>query len=227
MSDRAGEDWREQCNTLRKLLFDPQSRVDLLTGVGLLRWTDAAQLASTARRVAAQVRTSQRRGAAPLDQMFARTVQDLDTSGFAELLDKFCASVWFTRYGEAPHRDDQLCIEEAMYRFLCEHNIGLADVRHMEFADAMIRALGVQKRPAFQIPDEVHSAPFGYLVLARRADQDLLFATVGDRLIRGPIGAITAEVIRRRAIRPTDSPVAATAWRTAADQLAQLGLVFA
>lgn len=226
MPDEALREWRQQCATLRELLFDPRSRVDLQAGVGLLRWTDVEQLESTARKLSAQVRTSRRRGAVPLEEMYRRTLHDLDPSGFAELLDGFCASEWFTRHGEAPYRDDQLCIEEAIYRFLCAENIGPADVRHLEFVDAMIRALGVQRRPAFQIPGEIQSAPFGYVALAKLADEDHLFAIAGSRMICGPIGALTAEVVRRRAVRPADSPIAASVWHAAVDQLARLGLVF-
>ena len=225
MSESSGE-WRSQCDLLRRLLFEPGRRAELQVGAGLLRWTDARQLDSTVRRLIARVGSSHRRGALPVKEMFGRTLEGMNDSDFAALLAKFCASTWFARHGEVVDQCDQLCIEEAMYRFLCAQNIGPADLRRLEFVDAMIRALTVQKRPAFQIPAEIESAPFGYVALATLAGEDHLFAVVGGRMLRGPIGALTAEVIRRRAIRPADAAIATTAWDAAVTQLAALGLVY-
>lgn len=219
-------EWRRQCALLRALLFDAERRNACHIGEGLLRFTDAQQLTRTAERIATSVWTNRRRGAAAVKEMYRRTLSATEARQHTALMKRFCASDWFRRFGERTDRDQQLSVEEAFYRFLCSEDIGVNDVRHLEFIDAMMRALVVQQRPAFQIPDELQSAPFGYFALAADGAQDYLFAIVDTRMVHGPIDTVTAEIVRHRAIRPSVSPVTANAWDAARAQLADIGMVF-
>lgn len=135
--------------------------------------------------------TRKRRGAAPLAEIYAGTLAGADVGALAR---RFIASPWFARYGEVPDRSDQLCIEDAFYRFLCDEHIGDPDVRLAEMLDAMIRAVAVQPCPAFVVPDEIQRVPGGYLAVASIAGRRVAFAAVGARVLRGPADAVLAQL---------------------------------
>jgi hypothetical protein len=184
-------------------------------------------LAALAPRFAADLRARRRRGAAPLETMYARTLAGVGPADRDELLARFCASTWFGRYGELPDRTDQLSLEEAFYRFACDAAVGDADVRRVEFADAIVRALAVQPQPAFGIPPEVQRTRGGYVTVVAGAGASYLFAATGAAVVRGPVSPIVAAAVRSRGQRPAGSPFAAGAWRAAVAQLAHLGVAFA
>ena len=172
MNDAASPEWNAQRERLRGLIFDRGARARFVSravdeGDQLTLWTDREQVRRTGEKLEADLRLRSRRGAARLERMFERTLAGRDLRAVVlELVD----SRWFARYGEAADRDDQLSLEEALYRFLCDARIGDPEVRLAEFVEAMVRALLVQPRPAFAVP-----------LLRRHEDSAELCARPGDR----------------------------------------------
>ncbi len=154
---------------------------------------DAIRAFAFGDRAAADLLRRKRRGAASLAEIYAGTLRDADLDALAR---RFVASAHFASYGEAPDRTDQRCIEDAFYRFLCDEAVGDPEVRRAELLDAMIRALAVQPRPAFVIPDEIERTPTGYLAVTVVAGRRLAFAASGSRVLRGPADAVLAQTQR-------------------------------
>jgi len=80
---------------------------------------------------------------------------------------------------------------------LCDEEVGAAELRRAEFADAMIRALLVQPRPAFRVPAEIErTSSGGYCAVVRVAGQPYVFAAHAGAMVRGPADASTVASIR-------------------------------
>jgi hypothetical protein len=180
-------DWNEQCAALRSLIFDPAGRRQITRSDAFYAHTDLGDVERTAVRMAQLVLGRSRRGALPIMEMYARSLAGTTPELRAAIPRQFFHSAWFDRYGELPDRGEQLSIEEAFYRFLCDEQIGDPEIRQAEFADAVICALAVQPRPAFRIPPEVRVMPYGYRAIVQLGGRDLEFATDGKRILRAPI----------------------------------------
>lgn len=220
--------WDAQRTVLRALVFDaPAEPRKVTAGRSFLVRTDLRHVERTHARLQSDVLARRRRGAVPLTDAFVGSLADVPVEAHAELASRFCRSRWFADHGEVPDRADQICAEEAFYRFLCDEQIGTAELRLAEFADAMISALAVQPRAAFRVPAEIERAAFGYFALVEVAGRTLVFAASADRVVRGPIDATAAEVLRHRGNRPAGSDVSAAAWRAVTERLASIGLSLA
>ncbi len=213
--------WRQQCAVLRGLVLDGSAASHPLGGPGFFARSDLSQVERTAARVRSDVFSRKRRGARSLTDLYAGTLAGVDHPALAKA---FFRSPWFLAYGELPDRPAQYSAEEAFYRFLCDENIGPADLRFAELADAMIQALVVQPRPAFRVPPEIEQAPFGYFALAELAGRTWLFAAARGSIVRGPVDAAVAAVLRHRGLEPSDAVISATAWRAAVTVLESSGL---
>ena len=223
--------WAAQRAVLRALVFDAaQDRANsswVATGPAFLVRTDMGQVERTAARLRSDLLTRRRRGAAPLTESFAGSLAGVSGESHSEIASRFCRSRWFAEHGEVPDRADQLSAEEAFYRFLCDEQIGAAEVRLAEFAGAMISALAVQPRSAFRVPSEIERAGFGYFALVEVSGKTLIFAASHDRIVRGPIDRSAAEVLRHRGIRPPTSELSASLWHAVVRGLASIGLSLA
>ena len=175
---------------------------------------------------AASLVAGRRRGAYSLDKMFAAARKHLDASEQRQQVERFCQSRWFAEYGECPSHDQQILLEEAFYRFLCDENAGDPQRRHAEFLDAVIRAIAVQPRPAFQIPAEIHEHGGLHYALTQIAGRHYLFAHIAGRVIRGPVSRAQYEYVEKRGCRQSKSPISERDWAEAGKSLAALGVSF-
>ncbi len=220
--------WDAQRAVLRSLVFDGGAdragASKITAGSTFLVRTDARQVERTAARLTRDVLARRRRGALPLTECFSGS---LAAGACADLASRFCQSRWFAEHGELPDRSDQLSAEEAFYRFLCDEQIGPPELRHAEFADAIISALAVQPRAAFRVPREVERASFGYFALVELSGRTLVFAATRDRMVRGPIDRLAAEVLRQRGTRPHGSEISRSVWQAVVERLALTGLTLA
>lgn len=217
--------WDAQRTLLRALVFDARAGSRTVTaGRSFLVRTDLRQVARTSARLQSDVLARRRRGAVPLTEAFAGSLAAVPVEAHADLASRFCRSPWFADHGEVPDRADQTCAEEAFYRFLCAEQIGPPELRLAEFSDAVISALAVQPRSAFRVPVEIERASFGYFALVEVSGRTLVFAASKDRVVRGPIDAMAAEVLRHRGNRPPGSEASPAVWRAVTDRLASIGL---
>ncbi len=218
--------WDAQRAVLRALIFDGGLDRSLTAGPTFLVRTELRQVERTAARLGSDVLTRHRRGAVPLTESFSGSLAGVPLEAHPMLAARFRRSSWFAGHGEVPDRRDQLSAEEAFYRFLCDEKIGSADRRLAEFAEAMISALAVQPCAAFRVPPEIERAGFGYFVVIEAAGRTLLFATAHERIVRGPIDWMTAEVLRHRGNRPRGSKISGSVWGAVNERLASIGLAF-
>jgi hypothetical protein len=196
-------DWASQRAAVRALVFDGGSPSGVDADDPFFQFTDTAEVARTTARLAGDLLSRKRRGAAPLAEVFAGTLAGADVR---TLTRRFCRSPWFARYGEVPDRADQPSIEDAFYRFLCDEGVGDPDVRRVEMVDAIIRAFAVQPRPAFRLPPEIERTPAGYVAIVEVAGRRLAFAAVGSRVLRGPADAVLGELARAELDRSSLPP---------------------
>jgi hypothetical protein len=179
-------DWAAQRAAMRALVL---AGATPRAGEALFRFTDAGEVVRAHDRLIHGVLARKRRGVGTLAEAFAATLAGADLATVAR---EFVRSPWFARHGELPDRPDQLCAEEAFYRYLCDAGIGDPEVRRVELVDAMIRALAVQPRPCFRVPPPIERTPHGYLAVISIAGRRIAFATAHGRVLRGPESAVRA-----------------------------------
>lgn len=226
-SNNCSAEWQDQCQHVRDLAFGVRT-LGQLGGAdyAFTRFTDKDEVRRFSERMFAGLRNRQRRGAKSFDAIFTGTLTGLDQSQRSLLTRNFSESPWFARYGELPDVEDQLSFEEACYRFFVDEGVGPPQLRFLEFVDAMICALVVQRRPAFAVPVEIERADFGWFVLAPLAERTLLVAAVRGSLVRGPVSQSMAAYIHRRGLRSKEPAVSEASWRQASQALGKLGIYF-
>jgi hypothetical protein len=193
----ASPEWWRQTELLRALLFDAGARDGFCRGEGsaedaLFRHTETEQVRRTGEKITADVLRRSRRGAQAVAKMYRRTLAHWEAEeegrSLRELLERFVASEPWARHGEDPGCATQWSLEEAFYRFACEADVGEAETRRVEFLEAMMRALAVQPRPAFRVPDEIEQMEAGPTASCGLRGRRVVFAVREGRLIRGVVG---------------------------------------
>lgn len=186
---------------------------------------DCKQLESTAARIAGDLLTRKHRGSDGLEESFRETLAGVDVR--EALLSRFVASRFYAAYRELEGaRGKGLCIEEAFYRFLDDEDVGERTTRRREYLDALFRALCLQPRPLFRVPDEVVRLPAGgYRHVERTPAGPFLYAVVGGRLVRGPLTELLARVLEHEGVRSPDDTVPPHAWSACVEKLTTLGLL--
>jgi hypothetical protein len=154
---------------------------------------DLRELERSARLACRGILTRSHRGVGDLRAAFPRTIAawtDAHAGGFEELAMTFAESTSFDAYRALP-ASGAISLEEAFYRFAEAEGIGRADVRQLEFAHALMRALAVTKRPAFRLPTFIRRTLKGHFAVIGWN----LVAALDGHLITGPVTPFVAAIL--------------------------------
>jgi hypothetical protein len=162
---------------------------------------DADELAEAARSVRRMVLGRTHRGTGGIAQWYPLTLaawrrahpEDTDLDGLAAT---FCASAhcWAWREsGGGGGWPPGISLEEALFHFFEEHDVGDAATREEELCGAVVRALAVTPNARFSWPAMVHAAPGGCYAVT---SDGMLHAALDGRYLRGPITSLIAAVLR-------------------------------
>jgi hypothetical protein len=135
------------------------------------------------------VRERVHRGSGGITTWFPRTIagHDLD-----QLIARFCASPACRAWRDMPFGVEGCSLEEALYRFFVDEEIGDPIVREDEFAGAIVRSLAVTPRARFTWPPEVRPAPGGCFAVTSAL---VLHAAVDCHYLRGTITPMIAAAL--------------------------------
>lgn len=176
--------------------------LDLAPGVlEALSTIDRAQLVRTADRVCADILTRQYRGSGGLQKLYpqtfaawARAHPEDAAAGFVELGLRFLESPAYQRYREFPYAGVGDCLEEAFFRFAEAADLGAPETRERERTVAVVKALALNPRPGFAIPEGVKRVRRGYFAVTRSGPPHLC-AAVGGQLVEGPLTPFLAALL--------------------------------
>jgi uncharacterized protein (UPF0276 family) len=184
---------------LAALLYDAHARAGLgeTTIDHHFRRLDRAQLDEAARGVLRLVRERVHRGVGAIAEWYPRTLaawraahpHDADLE---ELATRFCASPHCASWRELDALAPGISIEEALYRFFDEHDVGDAATREDEFLGTVVRALAVTPDARFVWPSALRRAPGGCFAVTRAL---VLHAAVEGRYLRGPLTPLVAAIL--------------------------------
>jgi hypothetical protein len=129
----------------------------------LLATLDADEVAEAARTVREMIRARSHRGTRGIADWYPCTL----AGPLDELIGRFSVSGWCGRWRELPAGEPGLSLEEALYRFFVDEQMGDPDIREEEFLGAIVRALAVAPCARFVWPPELHAAPGGCFAISR------------------------------------------------------------
>jgi hypothetical protein len=158
---------------------------------------DPTELIETAASVRRMVRDRRHRGTGGIVDWYPRTiaawrVSHPEDAALDRLIGEFCASPHCGAWRELPAGDPGICLEEALYRFFCDIQLGDSNEREDEFLGAVVRALAVTPRASFVWPHALRSAPGGCFALT---DKQILHAALDGRYRTGPVTALVAALL--------------------------------
>jgi uncharacterized protein (UPF0276 family) len=138
------------------------------------------------------------RGTGGLQQWFPRTIaawrlRHADDSDLFDLARFFCASGASRAWREALGAPLGLSLEEALYRFFEDLNVGDAATREEELLSALLRGLAVSPRSRFILPASVRTVPGGHAAVSQQLS---LHAAIDGRYLTGPVTPAVAAVLR-------------------------------
>jgi hypothetical protein len=161
--------------------------------VALLSALDPAELAAIAAKIREELRERRHVGCGGLSEAYPRTLAAYRAAHphdatLDDLLAAFTASPAFADYREVPHAGRGSSLEESFFLFCEALDVGTAEVREAEFLQAVLRALAVNPRPVFSIPDCVKKRTNAYIAASERTPTPVLFAAVVERPAAGGRG---------------------------------------
>jgi hypothetical protein len=137
------------------------------------------------------LKTRAQRGTGRLEDAFPlcvagwRAAHPQDTA-LDELYGQFLASPFIAAWREQPGVVGGACLEECFAAFAHAERLAPPAVCEEELLSAVLRALTVAPRPAFDPPPGVRRVPGGWFAVSS-ADPPVLHAATGGRYIRGPV----------------------------------------
>jgi len=166
--------------------------LDVAPEVAALLWTlDPTAIEATAAAVRRHVLERTHTGVGTLVDAFPQTIaawrsrhpedRDLDELS-AAFLDSAAAACWC----ETPGHTGGSSLEEAFYEFATAEQLGEPSVRKREWYTALIKMLAIDRAPTWTVPAYVHRRA-GTTWLLDDGDPPTIFATVGDRILIGPV----------------------------------------
>jgi hypothetical protein len=185
---------------LARLLFDPYAHEAAGEEIDArlpLRDRDRAELEEAARAVRRMVLERTHRGSGGLTSWYPATLAAWRAGHPAdhtldELLGRFCASRSCAAWRELPAGPPGLSLEEALYRFFDENDIGDPAVREEELLGAVVRGLAITPRARLAWPRQVRAAPGGCFAVSRCL---VLHAALDGRYHRGPVTPLIAALL--------------------------------
>jgi hypothetical protein len=159
---------------------------------------DRDELDEAARGVRRMVLGRTHRGSGGPTDWFPRTIAvwraaHPEDEALDELAARFCASPHCAAWRELAAEAPGISLEEALYRFLDEADVGDAAEREDELLAAIARALAVTPRARFAWPALFRRAPGGCFALSRL---DRLHAALDGRYVCGPVTPLVAAILR-------------------------------
>jgi hypothetical protein len=143
--------------------------------------------------VQAMVRTRSYRGCGSVERWYPRTIARWRGD---DLIASFCASNACRAWREDGHG---ICLEESLFRFFEDADVGEPEIREEEMLAAVVRALAVTPRARFVWPAAVRRAPGGCWAITRR---NVLHAALNGRYVTGPVTPLVAAVLAGTAHDP-------------------------
>jgi hypothetical protein len=183
---------------LATLLYDEQARAIPGDVDSLFASLDRGELEEAAASVRKMVRSRTHRGTGGMEQWYPQTLASWRTLHAADgrlddLLLRFCASPVCGDWRESPAGEPGISLEEALYRFFCDADIGDPAVREEEFLGAVVRGLAITPSAGFVWPKAVRRAPGGCFAVTGSL---VLHAALDGRYLRGPVTPLLADLMR-------------------------------
>lgn len=142
-----------------------------------------------------------------------------------ELVTRFCASKSCTLWSEHPQARLGISLEEALYRFFEEADIGDAAEREDEMLGAVVRALAVTPRAGFLKPEQVRTTETGCIAVSRGL---VLHAVTRGQYLRGPVTPLIATLLHGESVADAAARfgISAAEVELVHAQMQQRGLLF-
>ena len=155
------------------------------------------ELAEAAATVRQMVRTRMHRGTGGLLAWFPLTIQAWralhpDDETLDGLSAGFCASRFAEAWRELSFGEIGMSMEEALYRYFVDAEIGEAAVCEEEFLGALLRGLAIAPAARFRWPSLLRAAPGGCLAVS---SQGILHAAIDGKYLRGPITPVIRAIL--------------------------------
>jgi hypothetical protein len=131
------------------------------------------------------------------DTLSAWLLRHPEDAQLDELAARFCRSPHHSAWRELDAVAPGISLEEALFRFFEDEDIGDAATREEELASTIVRTLAVTPRARFVWPSIVRRAPGGCVCITRSL---VMHAAVEGRYLRGTITPLVAAVLRGEAI---------------------------
>jgi hypothetical protein len=184
---------------LAALLYDEGARARFRAGARdpALAALDVDELEETAQTVRRMILERAHRGTGGIRAWYPQTIAAWRTahagdSELDRLMADFCRSASAGEWRDAVVGAPGLSLEEALYRFFDENDVGDAAVREEEFLGAIVRALAVTPRARFIWPATIRRAPGGCFALTGEL---VLHAAIDGRYLRGVVTSLIARVL--------------------------------
>jgi len=165
------------------------------------------ELREAAATIRMMVRTRAHRGTGGLATWFPATIQAWreghpNDETLDELMRRFCGSRFAAAWRELSFGEIGMSMEEALYRFFVDAEVGDPKVREEEFLGAMLRGLAIAPDARFRWPSELRSAPGGFHVVST---EGVLHAAIDGQYLRGPVTPVIAAILRGEIVAASEA----------------------
>ncbi len=155
------------------------------------------ELAEAAATIRQMVLGRMHRGTGGLLAWFPLTVQawravHTEDDSLDELSARFCASRFAKAWRELSFGELGMSMEEALYRFFADAQVGDPEVCEEEFLGALVRGLAIAPAARFHWPSQLRAAPGGCQAVSSRG---VLHAAIDGQYLCGPVTSAIRDIL--------------------------------